>query len=131
MSVMGDSVRKGISYRMQYLLRFCGVIDSIATLTVVTGVSVFGTLSVRNRSLGVEALVRIKVVIISRLRAHRTKLYLFLCWTSGGDPSSRLVRGFRSTTNMRGQCDCYSEVHSHCHGQVRQLPPNHRRERAL
>src|SRR6266700_2269162 len=94
---------------MHYLLWFCHVIDSIATLTTVTAVSVFGALSVRDKSLGVEALVRIKVVIISRLRAHRTKLYLSLCWTSGGDSSSRLLREFPSTANMRGQCDYYSK----------------------
>ena len=114
---------------MHYLLRFCDVVDSIATLTIVTAVSVFGTLSVKDKSLGVKALVRNKVVIISRLRAHHTKLCLSLCWTSGGDPTLPLARGFRSTANMRGQCDRYSKVHSHCHGQVRQSPPNRRHER--
>jgi hypothetical protein len=89
---------------MHDLLQFCDVIDSIATLTPVTGpaASVFGTLLVRDKSLGVEAPVRTEVAIISRLRAHRTKLYLFLCWTFGGVSSSRLVREFRSTANMRG-----------------------------
>jgi hypothetical protein len=60
MSVMSDSVRKTFSYRMHYLLQFCDVIDSMATLATVTAVSVSGTLSVGDKSLGVEALVRIK-----------------------------------------------------------------------
>jgi hypothetical protein len=58
---------KAFSYRMHYLLRFCDVIDNIATLTTFTAVSAFGTFSVKDKSLGVEALVRIKVVIISGL----------------------------------------------------------------
>ena len=57
MSVMSDNVRKAFSYRMHYSLQFCNVIDNIATLTTVTAVSVFGTLSVMDKSLGVEALV--------------------------------------------------------------------------
>jgi hypothetical protein len=90
---------KTIPYRLRYLLQFCNVIDSIATLTI--DVSVLGPLSVEDKSLGVETSVRIKVMILSRLEAHPTKLYLFLCWTSGGDPSSRLVQGFLVTAKMR------------------------------
>lgn len=48
---------------MPYLLQFCDIIDSIATLT--TDESAFGPLPVGDKSLGVEALVRIKVVILS------------------------------------------------------------------
>ena len=51
---------EAFSYRMHYLLKFCDVIGSIATLTAVTVVLVSGTLSVRDKSLGVEALVRTK-----------------------------------------------------------------------
>src|SRR6266852_2895833 len=105
--------------------------DSIATLTTFTVVSLFGTPSVTGRVTScVKALVRIKDMITSWLRAHRTELYLSLCWTSGRDPPSRLVREIRSTANMRGQCDCYSKANLHCHGQVRQSSPNHRHERA-
>ena len=43
---------KIIPYRLHYLLQFCDVIDSIATLT--TGVSVFGPPSVGDKSLGME-----------------------------------------------------------------------------
>jgi hypothetical protein len=39
-----------------------------------------------------DALVSIKIVILSGLEAHHTKSYVSLYWTSGKDPSSRLVR---------------------------------------
>ena len=121
---------KALSYKLHSLLQFCDGIDNIATLTLVRAVSAFGTLSVKDKSLGVEALIRIKVVIISSLRAHHTELYLSLCWTSGRDPPSCLVRGFRLTANMRGQCDCYSKIYAHCHRQIRKSSANHRHERA-
>lgn len=121
---------KALSYRMHSLLQLCDVIDSMATLTPVRAVSAFVTLSVRGKSLGVEALIRIKVMIVSRLGAHHTKLYLSLFWTTGGDQPSCLVRGFRSTANMRGQCDCYPKIYAHCHRQIRKSSPNHRHERA-
>jgi hypothetical protein len=91
-----------------YLLQFSNlnVIDNIATLT--TDVSVFKLLSVGDKSLGVEAPVSIKVVNPSRLGAHHTKLHVSLCLTSGGDPPSRLVRGFLVTANMNEQCDATS-----------------------
>ena len=112
---------------MLYLPRFCNFIDTIAILT--TDASVFGPLSVGDKSLGVETLVKNKDMALSKSGAYHTKLYRSLCWTFGGDPSSRLVRGFPVTTKMRGKCDYYSKVHSQCHGQVRQLLPSHRRER--
>ena len=59
--------------------------------TLITDVSVFEPPSVGRKSLGVEAPVRIKVVTLSKLGAHRTKRYLSLCLTSGEYPSSRLV----------------------------------------
>ena len=90
---------KSIPYRLHYIPRFCNFIDTIATLT--TDVLVLGPLSVRDTSLGAEVLVRTKDVFLSGFGAHRRKLYLSLCWTSGGDPSSRLVREFPVTTNMR------------------------------
>ena len=45
--------------------------------------------------------VSIKVVIVSRLGAHNTDFSVFLCRTSGGDPSSRLDRGFPVTANIK------------------------------
>ena len=83
------------SYGMIYLPQLCDDVDSIATLTTVTAVSVSGTLSVRDKSSGVKALVRINAVIVSRLRTHHTEIYLSVCWTSGGDLSSRPVQEFR------------------------------------
>jgi hypothetical protein len=50
---------KIITYRFHYLLLFCHVVDSVATLT--TDVSVFGLPSVGDKSLGMEAAVRIKI----------------------------------------------------------------------
>lgn len=80
-------------YRRDCPLEFkvCNFTDTIATLT--TCVSAFGPLSFEGKSLGVEGPVRIQVVILLSLRAHHTRLYLSLRWTSGGDPSSPLVRG--------------------------------------
>ena len=86
---------------MRCLLQFCNVIDNIATLT--TDVSVFKLLSVGDKSFVVEAPVSIEVVNPSRLGAHHTKPHVSLCRTSGGDPSSRLVRGFPVTANMKKQ----------------------------
>jgi hypothetical protein len=83
---------------MHSLPQFWDFIDSIATLT--TDVSVFGPLSVAD-TLGVEAPLRNKVVIQSKLGAHHTELCVSPCWTSAGDPSLRLVRGFPVTADMR------------------------------
>jgi hypothetical protein len=91
---------KIIPYRFHYLLQIGDVIDSVATLT--TDVSVFGPLSVGDESLGMGAAVRIKVAILSRFEAHHIEFYVSLYWTSGGDPSSRLVQGFLLTANMSG-----------------------------
>lgn len=65
--------------------KFGNVIETIATLT--TDVSAVGPLSAGNKSLGVEAPVSVKIVILLWLRAHHTKLYLSLCYASVGDPS--------------------------------------------
>jgi hypothetical protein len=64
MSVMSDRAESGksIPYGIHYLLQFCNSVDSIATLT--TDVSVFEPLSVVGKSSGVEAPVRINVVIL-------------------------------------------------------------------
>ena len=43
--------------------------------------------------------VRIKLVILSKLRAYHTKTYVYLCWTFGRGPSLRLVEGCPATAN--------------------------------
>ena len=45
-------------------------------------------------------LVRIKLVILSKLKAYHMETYVYLCWTYGRDPSSCLVGGCPVTTNM-------------------------------
>ncbi len=50
--------------------------------------------------------VRVKVMILSMLGAHHTKPHVYLYWTSGGDPSSRLVRGRLVTAPTWEQYDC-------------------------
>ena len=70
----------------------------MATLT--SDVSVFGSLLVAD-TLGVETPLRNKVVIPSGLWTHHTELYVSPRWTSAGDPSSRLVREFPVTADMK------------------------------
>lgn len=64
---------------MHYLPQFCNFIDTIATLTADVSESVLGPLAVGDKSLGMEDLVRIKDVFLSRFGAHRKILYLSLC----------------------------------------------------
>jgi hypothetical protein len=97
-SVVSHKSHNATLYGMYSLPEFWGFIDSIAILT--TDVSVFGPLSVAD-TLSVEAPLRNKVVILSKLGAHHTGLCVSRCQTSAGDPSSHLVRGFPATADMR------------------------------
>ena len=58
------------------------------------------TTSASGYSLCMNVPVRIKLVILSKLGAYHTKTYVYLCWTYGRDPSSRLVGGCPVTANM-------------------------------
>jgi hypothetical protein len=74
----------------------------MATFTL--AISVFEPLDLlfRGESFGwTPRLVGIKVMILSRLQAHHTKLSVSLCGTSEGDPLSRLVRGLPVTANIK------------------------------
>jgi hypothetical protein len=64
---------------MHNLLQFWNVTESMATFTLV--IVVFGPLKllVGCESFWVNALVSIKLLILSRLEAHHTKLYVSLC----------------------------------------------------
>ena len=84
---------------MHNLPKFWDFIDSIAILT--TEVPVFGPLSVTD-TLSVEASLRKSRNSKSTLGAHHMGLGVSPCWTSAGDPSSHLVRGFLVTADMRG-----------------------------
>jgi hypothetical protein len=108
---------KIIPYRLHYLLQFCDVIDSIATLT--TGVSVFGPPSVGDKSSGMENRhenqgrdsIKVgssphKTLCISILDFRRRSII-----TSGSRVSSDCQ--YESTTLL------LSKVHSQRHGQVR------------
>ena len=44
--------------------------------------------------------MRFKLMILSKLEAYHTKIYVYLCWTYGGDLSSRPVGGCPVTANM-------------------------------
>jgi hypothetical protein len=86
---------------MYNVLQFWNVIGSIAIFTL--AVSVFEPLRllVGDESFWVDALININVVILSRVEAHHIKLHVSLCLTSGADQSSRLVRGFPVTDNIK------------------------------
>jgi hypothetical protein len=89
-----------IPHRMHNLLQFWNVVESIA---IFTAISVLGALrlSAGADSFWEETLVSIEIVILSWLEAHHTKPYVPLCWTSEGDPSSRPVREFPVTANIK------------------------------
>jgi len=84
---------------MHNLLQSWNVIETIATLTI--DILVLGPLI----PLGEESFrgfpVNTKVVGLSRLEAHHTKLYVSLCWTSGEDPSSRQVEVIPVPANIK------------------------------
>ncbi len=103
-SVMSDGGSgETIWRRIHDLLQFLDVTDSIATLTM--DLSVFGSLSLRDRSFCAGEPVKIQVVILSTSRAHHMKPYVSPYSTSGGDPSSRPVLGFLAAANIRRKYD--------------------------
>ena len=95
---------------MHNLPQFWNAIESMATFTTV--ISVFGPLRllVGDKSFWMDAVVRVKMVILSGLEAHQTKLYVSQCWTSGGDSSSRLVQGFPVTANIKDYVTTIQEI---------------------
>ena len=82
---------------MHNLLQFWNVFESIANLT--TDLSASGTLLIGDKSFWED--MRVEVVCASTLVAHHTKPYVSQYRIAGEDPSSRLVRGFLVTVDIR------------------------------
>jgi hypothetical protein len=116
---------KIIPHKLHYLLEFCHVVDSVATLT--TDVSVFGPLSVGDKSLGMENRHenqgRDSIKVGS---PHETLCISILDFRR----RSIITSGSRVSTDCQYEWTTLllSKVYSQRHGQVPRSSPNHRHE---